>query len=215
MNAWLLLSLITLGVWAILYALKPELRKEMLIMSLITAPMGLTQFIFVPRYWSPDSLFNLAATTGFDIESIIWCFALGGIASVLYEGFIGSRHAKGMRKPAAYLSIVVVLISFLSLQFFMNPIFAAIIALFLGAIIAAISRPDLTKHMFYGGLMFVILYAFLYWVLLIPYPDVFAQWNLVSIGMIFGIPIEEHLYALSFGALWSGLYEYFCGLKLR
>jgi hypothetical protein len=48
-------------------------------------PFGLTEPLFVPRYWDPPSLFNLAATTGFDIESLIFCFAIGGIGAVLYD----------------------------------------------------------------------------------------------------------------------------------
>ena len=57
----------------------------MLLVSVFTMPFGLTEPLFVPRYWDPPSLFNLAATTGFDIESLIFCFAIGGIGAVLYD----------------------------------------------------------------------------------------------------------------------------------
>ncbi|PIN93121.1 hypothetical protein COU56_03855, partial [Candidatus Pacearchaeota archaeon CG10_big_fil_rev_8_21_14_0_10_31_9] len=55
--------------------------------SLLTMPFGLTEPLFVPEYWSPPSLFNLAVKTGFDIESLIFCFAVGGIGTVIYELF--------------------------------------------------------------------------------------------------------------------------------
>ena len=39
----------------------------------------------MPEYWNPPSLFELAQRTGFDIESLIFSFALGGIGAVLYN----------------------------------------------------------------------------------------------------------------------------------
>jgi len=51
----------------------------MLWASLFTMPFGPTDPLFVPEYWSPPSLFDLARTTGFDIESLIFCFDIGGI----------------------------------------------------------------------------------------------------------------------------------------
>jgi hypothetical protein len=56
----------------------------MLQASVATMPFGLTEPLFVPEYWSPPSLFDLAMRTGFDIESLVFCFALGGIAVILY-----------------------------------------------------------------------------------------------------------------------------------
>ena len=62
---WFIWSLIILALWAIIYLLRKESRKEMLKMSLITMPFGLTEPLFVPEYWFPPSLFNLAIKTGF------------------------------------------------------------------------------------------------------------------------------------------------------
>ncbi len=47
--------------------------------SFATALLGLTEPIYVPRYWTPPSLFELAQRTGFDIESLIFAFAIRGI----------------------------------------------------------------------------------------------------------------------------------------
>jgi len=46
--------------------------------SWLTALFGLTEPRFVPEYWNPPSLFDLAQCTGFDIESLIFCFGIGG-----------------------------------------------------------------------------------------------------------------------------------------
>jgi hypothetical protein len=57
----------------------------MLWASALTAPFGLTEFLFVPAYWNPPNLFDLAHRTGFDIESFIFCFAIGGLAAAGYR----------------------------------------------------------------------------------------------------------------------------------
>jgi hypothetical protein len=57
----------------------------MLRVSTLTALFGLTQPLFVPAYWNPPSLFDLAHRTGFDIESLIFCFAIGGLGAAGYR----------------------------------------------------------------------------------------------------------------------------------
>lgn len=39
--------------------------------------LGFTEPLFVPAYWNPPTLFDLAQRTGFDIESLIFTFAIG------------------------------------------------------------------------------------------------------------------------------------------
>jgi hypothetical protein len=90
--AWLIWSLGFLGIWFIFYWARPALRKQMLRVSILTAPLGLTEPLFVPEYWNPPTLFDLAQRTGFDIESLIFCFAIGGIGTVLYEMVVPVRH---------------------------------------------------------------------------------------------------------------------------
>src|SRR3989344_8835172 len=94
MNEWLILSLGLLGIWIVLFIARPILRREMLWVSVLTMPLGLTEPLFVPEYWNPPSLFNLAKKTGFDIESLIFCFAIGGIAIVFYEIIFKVKHIK-------------------------------------------------------------------------------------------------------------------------
>ena len=53
--------------------------------SVPTAAFGLTEPLFVPAYWNPPSLFDVAQRTGFDIESLIFCFAISGIGAAGYR----------------------------------------------------------------------------------------------------------------------------------
>ena len=96
-NEWLVFSLILFGIWLVIFTFNRKVRREMLSVSLFTMLFGLTEPFFVPEYWSPPSLFNLALKTSFDIESLIFTFATGGIVVSLYE-FRKLKHKKMSRK---------------------------------------------------------------------------------------------------------------------
>ncbi len=220
LNPWLVFSLIFLAVWIALFIFRKGLRKEMFWVSILTAPFGLTEILFVPSYWNPPSLFNLAATTGFDIESIIFSFAIGGIGSVFYELVFKAKHKK-MTKHDMHkkrhgwhlFTLILPIIVFVSLYFStpFNPIYSASISMFIGGIAALFCRPDLKKRIFVGGLLFLGLYFIFFFLFNLVYPGIVEKiWNLGAISgiLILGIPIEELIFAITFGMLWSSYYEH-------
>ncbi|MBR9690682.1 hypothetical protein GOV08_03275 [Candidatus Woesearchaeota archaeon] len=227
MNAWLTFSMILLGIWAVIWTAKPSVRKQMMWASILTAPFGLTEPIFVPEYWNPPSLFNLAANTGFDIESLIFSFAVGGIAAVLYESFFNVRHVKISRHEMAFarhrfhkLALASPFIAFFPLYFFtsLNPIYSASLAMLVGGIAAMLCRPDLTKKIIVGSILFLGMYFVFFLSFNLVYPGIVKQvWNLEAISgiLVLGIPIEELLFALAFGGLWSSYYEHIKWYKLK
>src|SRR6266705_981496 len=82
---WFVWSSAVLLPWLILFVRLPRYRTVMIWSRISTMPFGLTELLFVPRYWNPPSLFDLAQRTGFDLESLIFCFAIGGVGAVLYN----------------------------------------------------------------------------------------------------------------------------------
>ena len=91
---WLFWSSAFLLAWILLFVVFQQHRVEMWRASVSMAPFGLTEPIFVPEYWNPPSLFELAQRTGFDIESVIFTFAIGGIGTVLYNIIMRKRFAE-------------------------------------------------------------------------------------------------------------------------
>lgn len=85
---WLIWATAFMAPWTVLFIVRPALRKPMLRASALTVPFGLTEPLFVPAYWNPPSLFDLAQRTGFDIESLIFCFALGGLGVAGYRALV-------------------------------------------------------------------------------------------------------------------------------
>lgn len=225
---WLIWNLILIAIWLVIYGSLggKDKKKEMLTVSLWTSLFGLTEPLFVPAYWSPPSLFNLALRTGFDIESLIFSFGIGGIAVILYEWIFRSRHivisAKERHLPRhsfhiwTLLSAPAVLVALL-VATNLNPLHSSIIAMIIGGLATWYCRPNLKKKMIVSAFMFSALYFFYFLTLIAISPGFVEQvWNLKAISgiLIFGIPLEELLFAWSFGFIWSSVYEHIAWKRL-
>jgi hypothetical protein len=180
----------------------------------------LSEPLFVPEYWPPPSLFDLAAHTGFDIESLIFCFGIGGVGAVFYNLLSGQAPHEivvGERlKPLHrhhYKALAAPFVVFVPLYFLLwNPIYPAIVAMFIGVIAAMHCQPDLKRKSWMGGILFLAYYAVFLAGLEWSAPGYIERvWNLdvlsgVSLGFM---PVEELLFAIFFGMYWSGVYEHF------
>lgn len=220
--AWLIWSLMLLAVWFVVYLSlsNGESKQEMLAVSLWTSLLGLTEPLFVPEYWSPPSLFDLAVKTGFDLESFLFSFGVGGLAAAIYEMIFHVRHEqtsvaekykpRHSHHPLALLSapiIFILLLLFTSL----NPIYSTFIALIGGGLFTWYCRPDLKKKMFVSAFIFLGFYLVYFLTLIFMYPGYVEKvWNLPVISgiLIFGIPLEELMFAFGLGFLWSNVYEH-------
>ena len=217
---WLVWSSAFLLPWVLLYALFPQHRVTMWWASVFMAAFGLTQPMFVPEYWNPPSLFELAQRTGFDIESIIFSFAIGGIAAVFYN-IILHKRTEALSPAARHhwrhgwhrWSLATPFVTFPILYFLpWNPIYAGIAAMLLGAFAAVLCRPDLKSNTLLGGVLFLALYAIFLFGLKWSAPGYIEQvWNLKALSgiVIYGLPVEELMFGFSFGLVWTGIYEHF------
>jgi hypothetical protein len=217
---WLTWSSAFLIPWALLYFFKTGYRQKMLRVSMATSLLGLSEPIFVPQYWNPPSLFDLARRTGFDIESLIFCFAIGGIGAVMYNAFAnrniepiphGERHSGRHRWHR--LAIAAPFLAFPVLYFLpWNPIYSGIVALVIGGVANVLCRPDLLRNTLLGGVLFLLLYTVFMLLLHIFVPGYIEQvWNLHALSGVLpsGIPLEELTFGFAFGLYWAGIYEHF------
>jgi len=226
---WLGWSLLLVAIWGVVYLSQKsrEIRREMRVVSLYTSLLGFTEPLFVPAYWSPPSLFDLARTTGFDIESLIFSFAIGGLGFALYTGVfpidhevpvpfserIAARHKYHL--PLLFVAPLLFLVLLLGTGY--NPIYCAVVALVGGGLATWYCRPDLKKKMVVSAFLFLGIY-FVYFLTLIAFEPGFVGqvWNLSALSgiLVLGIPLEELLFAFSFGFYWSTIYEHFTWKKL-
>lgn len=227
--AWLIWSMILLFIWSLVYfsLRNKESKREMFVVSLWTSLFGLTEPLFVPEYWSPPSLFDLAFKTGFDIESLLFTFGVGGIAAIIYEWIFKVKHKKisvvERHHPRHRIHILAlfsapIIFVLLLISTDINPIYSSFIALIGGGLLTWYCRPDLKKKMFVSAFIFTSLYFVFFLTLIIVYPDYVEQvWNLSVISgvLILGIPLEELMFAFGLGFLWSSVYEHIKWLKVK
>lgn len=227
--AWLTWSLTLIVIWGVIYFSlnTKDKKREMLVVSFWTSILGLTEPLFVPEYWSPPSLFDLAMRTGFDIESLIFSFGIGGIVVIIYELIFKTRHEKinyheqhspQHRNHLIALLSAPVIFFFLLVATSINPIYIAIISMTGGGLFSWYCRPDLKKKMLASAVMFLVIYFIYFLTLIAAYPGYVEKvWNLKVISgiLVLGIPIEELLFALSFGFIWSSVYEHLMWRKIK
>lgn len=217
---WIVWAAVFLLPWIALYLALPGYRRAIVWASLYTMPFGLSEPFFVPEYWNPPSLFDLAQRTGFDIESFVFTFATGGVAAVLYPALTRSRmrpvtldEKRHPRHRRHALALAAPFVAFPMLNLLpWNSIYAAILALVIGAAASLACRPDLARKTWVGGALFLGYYVVFLLGLEWLAPGYVARvWNLAALSgvVLLGMPLEELLYAVAFGMYWSGVYEHF------
>lgn len=216
---WFIWSAAFLLAWAVLFFARPKLRRRMLWASVLTAPFGLTEPLFVPAYWNPPSLFGLAQRTGFDIESLVFTFAIGGLGAAGYRALApatehrlshGARHGSRHRWHLVALALPFLLFATL-LPLPWNPIYPGIAALAAGSLATLLCRPDLWRSTLMGGLLFLALYtAFLLGLKWLWPGYIETVWNLPALlpWRPGGLLIEELLFGVGVGMYWSSAYEH-------
>lgn len=217
---WLIWASAFLVPWGILYRLCPSYRKRMLGAGIATTPFGLTEPLFIPEYWNPPSLFDLAARTGFDVESLLFCFGIGGVGVVLYDALtrrslapLPEHERLSPRHRFHRIVLATPFLLFIPLVVLpWNPIYPSVVCLSVGAFAAIWCRPDLKGKTFVGGAIFLGYYAvFLMGLELLSPGYIERVWNLDALSgiSIVGFPLEELAFALTFGMYWSTAYEHF------
>ena len=223
-------------IWLLFFLRYKNLRKEMLfgscIYPLVLVPLflitkGLSYFIelswnYVPSYFNPDTLFNLSRILGgLSIEDVLFMLFMGGIIAVIYERLFKRRIKKSKKEPHKS-AIIIFFISYIiiAIIFAFNPLYNLIISSFVGFLIIAWQRRDLIPHSIYGSLSFGIIYTILIAIFVIIFPDAITNFwypanSSISNITIFNFPVEEVLYAFSFGLMWAPMYEYFKGYEIR
>jgi lycopene cyclase-like protein len=218
--AYLVLSSALFGAWLVLAAVRSDIRREMVRVSVGTMFLGLTEPLFVPEYWNPPTLGDLARRTGFDLESLLFSFAIGGIVFSAYHVLFGGAPSERMAHERGHprhryhaLAILCAPVGFVVLWALttLNPIYAAAIALVGGFLVTLYCRPDLWHKMLVSGVLFFLLYFVVFAVFNLAFPGyVAAVWNLNAVSglLLWGVPFEELLFAFTFGLYWSSLYEH-------
>ena len=208
-------SVVTLVIWFILFALRKDLRKEMLLLSSVKVLLAPTNILYYGEYWRPDFVFDLY---NFGIESIMVCFAYGGITGVVYEFLFRKTplKMKGVNLQISKLELVVSislgLIVMLILKVFtpLNIIYTSSTGLLIVGIAFIYFRTDLLYPSIFSAIITVVISCLIYWLMLIFFPSFFdLVWipDTISNIRLLEIPIEEYYFHLAIGLCFGVMYE--------
>ena len=189
--AYLVLSLALFGAWVLLAAVRRDIHREMVRVSVGTMFLGLTEPLFVPEYWNPPTLGDLARRTGFDLESLLFSFAIGGIVFSAYHVLFGNAPSESMEHERGHPR---------HRYHALGGFFATLYC-----------RPDLWLKMVASGVLFLFLYLVVFALFSLAFPGyVPTVWNLKAVSglLLWGVPLEELLFAFTFGLYWSSMYEH-------
>lgn len=200
-------------VWLALYLSKKSVRKEMLHVSLWTAPLGpLSELFYIHDYWRPEYLGGLS----FGIEDLLFAFFIGGIGAVICEALMGPRWRVGhtRRRRNTLVPLVLVGIAWMYAGVFwlgLNSIYVSSLGLLaVGTVLIHRCKSYLRDAVMSGVLTALIMFA-AYQILFLVYPNIIARWwflDSISGMLVIGVPIEELLWAFSWGFFVNPLYEF-------
>ena len=218
--AYIIGDILLLCIWFVFFIARKDLRKEMLIISILSVPFGFTQYFFGADYWHP---YYIIGNYAFGLEDLLYMFATGGITGVIYEEFFGKKLSKRHTRSHPYLMLLFVILGLGALFvgtkiLLINSIYVSSGIFLFAGILTIIVRHDLLKHAFFSGLslgfltlVFDIFYLFLF-------PNIFQSWwslSRISGFLVLGVPVEELIFAFMFGFVAGPMYEFVFGLKLN
>lgn len=218
MFEYLIIDGIFLLLWIILFFHRIDLRKEMVISSLVILPTTIFDYLSQPSYYHPQTFLSIPV----GIEGPIFGFCIGGIGAVLYEE-LSQKHLRKIRerievKNKHWLVPLSVLIISLGTFFIfkINIMITLLSGLLIGALLIVRMRDDLKSAVLFSGVYFGLLYFLVVFVWLQMFPYALSYWNLEVFGniIVLGVPLGEVLFGFLYGAFWGPVYEFLLGYKL-
>lgn len=208
-------------IWVLLYALRKDLHKEMIIISSVFGIGGIiTEAFYIQDWWQPLTLTG----TLIGLEDFLIGFFIGGVASVIYEVLFNRRvllkkkvDYKNPRLPAI-LFLFLALFSVSFLVYNINSFYSTLIA-FGGTMAVLLGlRRDLILESLASGVLLLVIGIGIYLLLFLFYPNFIREfWFLPDVWFArlwLGIPIGEYIWYFLAGSFIGPLYEFWQEAKL-
>ena len=218
--AYLVGTLIFFIPWLILFWHRKDLRKEMIVMSIIASFAGIsTAYFWTQDWWRPYTITG----TRIGIEDLLLGISNGGIAAVLYEEVfrrkLYKRKSKEEHNKGLLFLVIVNFIFFLVILYGLKTtsFYAFLFSMISFCVALVILRRDLLISSLINGLLMVLMVLPVYYILIIFSPgliDKIYLFDTLSGIRITGIPIEELVFYYLFGFVGTLFYEYWQGWGL-
>ncbi len=209
-------------VWLVLFWVRKDLRREMLILSVIGGILFPLALIYLPDYWYPDHI--IGHSLGLGIEDFLFAFSIAGIGAVLYEIVFSKTHILcecRKRDSKGLLFIIIVSVSVLlglTFIFKFNSIYSSYISFLIIFGYIVYFRKDLFWQAIISGFSVGLLMLIFYQIWIKIYPGIIEHWwqlQNVSGVLIFGTPLEEIVWGFTWGLVGGTIYEFVRGISLK
>jgi len=196
--------LIPLGLTLAIALSREDLRPRMFWAGILALPVFVLPLLLFAELYSTEQ-FGWSTL----LAAMLTSFSFGALAAAAYEVFLGkvlALHYRSRRSLiwllAGPLAVVVALLAEQSL------IVAVIIGLIVDLLIVIITQADLIWDVIFSGLAMGLLYSFLY---LVNFRGLSGEpffWfgSELSGLTVNGLPLEELVLIVLFGALWGPIY---------
>jgi len=210
-------------VWLILFLLRKDIRKEMLVISVIFGILGpISNILFIQDWWSP---LTFDGTKVGILDSIFVGFMIGGVTAVLYEEIfrrVQRRDKRLLRKKEHllfFLMFPIALIIFFGGFYLLdlNSWIASTLALFVPAVVILTRRSDLLIEAFVSGVLLVVVATAVYNFVELFTPgwiQTFWYFKNVPPIIVLNMPIDDAVHYFFLGMFGGPLYEYWQGVRL-
>lgn len=197
-------------IWFVFFSIRKDLRKKLFISSLIAAPLGITEKLFIPSYWIPQFQ-TIPLFREVFLEDFLFSFFLGGVVSILYQFIFKEKEFKF--KPINPLFTLIAPLLFLPYFFNMfglNIMHYSILSMLIGGgITLFFLGRGIYKKVFLSAIINTLFSLIVYLFLANLFPSLSASYQIDNLfGILFmGIPVEEFLWFFSFSIYWTPIYE--------
>ncbi|MCP4900306.1 MAG: hypothetical protein GY906_25335 [bacterium] len=215
---YLIWSLLLFGVFLLLFWVTPHKRQAMLVASLYSTPYAVASLMFVPEYWTPVRLGNLAI----GVEDLVFSFANGGVVwwmasrSSEHQIHVEFKLRQSLWRYWKCSNIGIFVAGTLwVLGVRVMPAFWLSMALLFGFFL--LKHPWYWRLSIAGALGFTGIYAALTSAVFHLNPGFALQWTAENLSghALWDIPIEEFAWAFGYGAVFPMLVAYTLQAKLR
>jgi len=222
---YLIFNAIFFLIWLIIFLWRKDIRKEMLIISLIFGFAGIaSEFIYTQDWWMPLTITN----TLVGIEDFLIGFFIGGVGAVIYEE-ISKKRLKNKKSTQRRLERIkyriLITLGSSAILFFgsfyllkINSFYASLVAFIIPTLFIWFKRNDLIINSLLSGLVLLIIGTLIYMTLHLIQPGFIGEfWFLEKSWytiLFLGVPLAEYIWYFFAGAYIAPLYEYWQEARL-